>query len=401
MTRPLEGLVVVSLEQAVAAPLCSRHLGDMGARVIKVENVATGDFTRGYDGIVNGLGAHFAWLNRNKESLSVDLKQEAGRTVLEQLIGQADIVIQNLGPGAATRLGVAAADVVARHPSVIAVDISGYGVGGPFDARRAYDVLAQAEGGSCAITGFPGAPAKPGIPVADVGAAMYALSSILAALHARNSTGKGSAISVAMLDVIGEWMGFALNFARYGQSMVPDGVSSPTVAPYSSYPTNDGQTVVLGTTNDVEWARFAEMIGRRDLLEDATLASNALRVAVRQRLNAEVASWTSAHTLREIQAAADAAGIGHARLNQVADVLTHPQLTDRGRWVDCDSPVGPVTGLLPPPIADGWSARTDPIPDLGANSEQILAWLGYGRPEVESMLANRVIRRATPPASEL
>jgi itaconate CoA-transferase len=392
MSLPLEGLIVVSLEQALSAPFCTRHLGDLGARVIKVENVDGGDFARGFDDVVNGMSAHFTWLNRNKESVAIDLRTEAGRAVLHRLIAQADIVVQNLSPGAAARLGVAAADVVRTHPRAIAVDISGYGTGGPYDDRRAYDLLAQAEGGSCAMTGLPGQLAKPGVPAADLGASMYALTSILAALHARNATGQGAAISVSMLDVIAEWMGFALNQTRYGATPEPNGMSSPMVSPYGAYPTRDGHTVVFGTTNDGEFRRVAEMIGQGDLVTNPDYLTNADRKEHRERLDAIIAAWTSGHTLADVQAAADTAKIGHGRLNQLADVLTHPQLEARERWVDVDSPVGPVTSLLPPITGTDWKFRTDPIPGLGEHTTGVLSWLGYAPAEIDELLRAGVVR---------
>src|SRR5216683_4592421 len=252
--RSLAGITVVAVEQAVAAPLCTRHLGDLGASVIKVESRTGGDFARGYDDTVRGMAAHFVWANRNKESIALDLKHPRGREVLAGLVATADVVVQNLAPGAAARLGLDAAGLRARHPWLVTVDISGYGRGGPLQASRAYDLLIQSEAGSCAITGWPEAPAKPGIPVADIGAGMYALTSVLAALLVRERTGRGTTISVGLFDAVAEWMGFALNQARYGGvDPQPNGLSSPMVAPYGAYRTGDGQVLVLGTTNDREW----------------------------------------------------------------------------------------------------------------------------------------------------
>ncbi|ORA11276.1 formyl-CoA transferase [Mycobacterium arosiense ATCC BAA-1401 = DSM 45069] len=386
----------MSIEQAVAAPLCTRHLADLGARVIKIESVDGGDFTREYDNVVLGMAAHFVWLNRNKESVALDLKSSRGREVLEQLLGRADVVVQNLGPGAAKRLSIAAPDVVRRFPSVVAVDISGYGTGGPYDDRRAYDVLAQSEGGSCAITGWPGRPAKPGIPVADVGAAMYALTSILAALHARHDTGRGAAVSVCLLDVIAEWMGFALNQTRYGNAAPqPSGVSSPMVAPYGAYPTNDGDTVVLGTTNDAEFRRLAEMIGEPQLADDPSLIGNARRVNARRRLDETITRWTSQRSLTQVQTAAHEHRIGYARLNQVADVLSHPQLTERHRWVAVGSPVGPISALLPPFDSEQWTIRTDSVPALGEHSAAVLSWLGYPEPVIDELTAAGLVGTPT------
>jgi itaconate CoA-transferase len=379
MTRPLAGVLVVAVEQAVAAPICTRQLGDLGARVIKVENGIGGDFARDYDDVVHGMGAHFVWANRNKESITLDLKSERGREVLDRLIGRADVVVQNLAPGAAARLGLAAAELRARHPRLITVDISGYGVGGPYAAARAYDLLVQAEAGSCAITGTPDHPAKPGIPIADIGAGMYAVSSVLAALLVRERTGVGTAISIGLFDVVTEWLGFALNQARYaGVDVEPNGLSSPTVSPYGAYRTRDGHMFVLGTTNDREWQRLAEtVLGRPDLAADPRYATNRDRVARRAELDALIGEWVEQRSLAECRTAADAAGLGHARLNRPTELLDHPQLVERDRWVDVGSPVGALRALVPPPEVADWDWRLDPVPGLGEHTAAILAELGF------------------------
>jgi itaconate CoA-transferase len=391
--QPLRGVVVVAVEQAVAAPICTRHLGDLGARVIKVENRVGGDFARGYDDVVNGMSAFFAWANRNKESVALDLKHPLGRDVLDRLVGKADVVVQNLAPGAAARLGLDPAELRAARPSLITVGISGYGNGGPYAAARAYDLLAQAEVGSCAITSRPGEPAKPGIPIADIGAGMYALSSVLAALFVRERTGEGATISVALFDALAEWMGYALNLARYaGIDLEPNGVSSPAVAPYGSYRTLDGQTLVLGTTNDREWRRLAtDVLGRPDLAEDPRYATNGDRVARRGELDAVIGEWAAGLPLAECRKAAEAATIGHARLNRPTEVLVHPQLTERDRWREIGSPVGPVLGLLPPPESPDWDWRLDPIPALGEHTEVVLGELGFGASDLADLRAAGVI----------
>jgi itaconate CoA-transferase len=391
--QPLEGITVVTVEQAVAAPICTRHLGDLGARVIKVENRVGGDFARGYDDVVNGMSAYFAWANRNKESVALDLKHPLGADALGRLVARADVLVQNLAPGAAARLGLDPELLRAARPSLITVGISGYGDGGPMAKARAYDLLAQAEAGSLAITGFAGRPAKPGIPVADIGAGLYALSSVLTALFVRERTGAGAAISVGLFDVMAEWMGYALNLARYaGIDIEPIGVSSPAVAPYGAYPTADGQTIVLGTTNDKEWRRLAaDVLRRPDLADDPRYATNRDRVAHRAELDAVIGEWAAGLPLAECRTAAEAAALGHARLNRPTEVLEHPQLAERDRWREIGSPVGPVLGLLPPPESYDWDWRLDPIPALGQHTEAVLRELGFGDGELTAMRAAGVI----------
>ncbi|MBB5157325.1 CaiB/BaiF CoA transferase family protein [Saccharopolyspora phatthalungensis] len=372
---PLDGITVLTLEQAVSAPLCTRHLADLGARVIKIEHPAGGDSARHYDGAVRGLAAHFVWLNHGKESVALDLGVAEDRALFTGLLELTDVVVSNLAPGALGRLGLSPAGLVEEHPRLIVVDISGYGTGGPLDHKRAYDLLVQSEGGSCAITGRPGEPAKSGIPIADVGTALYAFSAVLTALYDRERTGRGTVVSVAMLDVIGEMMGFALNQVLHaGAEPEPVGMGSPMVAPYGAYPTADGHTVVLGTTSDREWRRLAsDLLCRPDLAADPRFVRNADRVRLRDELDAVLRAWCAERDLADIQRRADEAGIGNARLNGVRDLARHPQLADRKRWREVDSPVGGVPALLPPVISPDWNVRAGRVPALGADTDAVRA----------------------------
>jgi itaconate CoA-transferase len=392
-TLPLAGVTVVSFEQAVSVPFCSRMLADMGARVVKVEARGVGDFTRQYDRAVKGMAAHFVWLNRNKESLALDLKHPRAAGVLARLLSRADVVLQNLAPGAATRLGIAAEDVTARFPRIVAADVSGYGTGGPLDHKRAYDLLIQAESGACSITGWPGSPAKSGPPMADLATGMQTLTAVLAALFQRASTGAGAAIDIAMLDVMAEWMGFALQYTLHtGIERAPLGMGTPMVAPYGAYPTSDGELVVLGTTNNGEWDRLARrMLGRDDLADDPRYASNELRCERRDEIDVAVSDWTRLRTLEEVQTAADQAGIGNARYNTVRRVIEHPQLKARARWGTVESPVGALPTLLPPFSVPTWPGRLERIPEVGADTDAVLADLGYSADEIASLRADAVV----------
>jgi crotonobetainyl-CoA:carnitine CoA-transferase CaiB-like acyl-CoA transferase len=371
----LGGLTVVAFEQAVAAPYCTRLLADLGARVIKVERVGTGDTTRHFDDEADGLATYFVWLNRNKESVALDLKDPASRPVLDGLLDGADVVVQNLAPGSAAQLGLDATSLVAARPHLVAVDMSGYGPDGPNAHRRAYDLLAQSETGSCAATGWPGQPAKPGVPVADVGSALMAATSILAALNSRHHTGRGAALSINMFDVMADLLGFALLHARYtGRERPPNGLSSPVVAPYGAYPTRDGRTVVLGTTNDQEWQRLTRtVLGRADLADDPSYATTARRCERRAELDEVIAAWTAERDSEEVCRQAEAAGIGNAIYRTVLEAVDHPELVERQRWSTVDSPVGPVHSLLPPFASPGWSPRMDGVPGLGEHTDAVLA----------------------------
>ena len=396
MAAPLAGVTVVALEQAVSAPMCTRALADFGARVIKVENPDGGDFARYYDDVVHGQAAHFVWVNRGKQSVTLDLKSEAGRDILHQLLDRADVLVSNLAPGATARLGLSAADMAQRHPNVITLEIDGYGANGPLSHKRAYDLLVQAESGVCSVTGNPGAPAKPGPPVADVTSGLYAALSIMAVLIGRDRSAPAPApsVSVSLFDTMAEMMGYHLTYARHsGIDQQPLGMSSPAVAPYGAYPTGDGQTVVLGTTNDREWQRLArELLGRNDLADDPRFAGNADRVEHRTILDDAIAAWCARHDLAHIQAAADAAGIGNSRYNTPSDVLAHPQLAERNRWRNIDTPAGQIPSLLPPPVITGYEPPMGAVPGLGQHTEQVLGELGLTGEQIAGLRGQGVIR---------
>lgn len=385
---PLAGITVIALEQAVSAPMCTRTLADFGARVIKVENPQGGDFARDYDDVVHGLAAHFVWVNRGKESVTLDLKSPAGMAMLHRLLERADVLVSNLAPGATARLGLSPADVAERHPALIAVEIDGYGSGGPISHKRAYDLLIQAESGTCAVTGHPGAPAKPGPPVADVSTGLYAALSILALLCARarrpDTHAVGAAVSVSLFDTMAEMMGYPLTYTRHtGIDQQPLGMSAPSVAPYGSYRTADGQTVVLGTTTDREWQRLArDLVQRDDLADDDRFATNPGRVAHRDVLDEAIGAWCACHDLAHVQKTADEAGIGNARYNLPSEVLVHPQLSERGRWREIDTPGGPTQALLPPPIIAGFDPPMGAVPGLGQHTDTVLAELGLAVEEI-------------------
>ncbi|BBX23912.1 CoA transferase [Mycolicibacter terrae] len=396
---PLAGVTVVTLEQAVSAPMCTRALADFGARVIKVENPDGGDFARYYDDVVNGQAAHFVWVNRGKESVTLDLKSAAGRDILHRLLDRADVLVSNLAPGATARLGLSPADMARRHPNVIAVEIDGYGSGGPLSHKRAYDLLVQAESGVCSVTGNPGAPAKPGPPVADVTSGLYSALSIVALLAGRKGTDRDEpapSITVSLFDTMAEMMGYHLTYARHsGVDQQPLGMSSPAVAPYGAYPTADGHTVVLGTTNDREWQRLArELLGREDLAEDPRFAGNADRVAHRAILDEAIGDWCSRHDLAKIQDAADAAGIGNARYNTPSDVLGHPQLAERDRWRSIDTPAGPIPSLLPPPVIAGYDPPMGAVPGLGEHTDAVLGELGLTDTDIAALRGQGAIGQA-------
>ena len=384
--RILEGLTVVSIEQAVAAPFATRQLADLGARVIKVERPGPGDFARDYDETVFGMSSHFVWLNRSKESIALDLKSDAGQRAMKALVGTADVFVQNLAPGAAERLGLGAADLRAKHPGLIHVSISGYGSGGPYTTKKAYDLLVQCEAGLVSITGSADEPAKVGISVADIAAGMYAYTGVLTALLRKGRTGEGATLEISMLEALGEWMGFPMYYAWYGgQPPARSGASHASIAPYGPFPCAGGEHVFLGIQNEREWAVFADsVLGSPELVTDERFVTNSLRVTHRQALSAEIARAFSTVSADDAIDRLDAAGIANARLRDLAGLVAHEQLAARDRWREVASPVGPIKALVPPAMLDGDEPVMGPIPAPGQHTEQILAELGLSSADPSS-----------------
>jgi len=374
----LQGLTVVSIEQAVAAPLATRQLADLGARVIKVERPGAGDFARDYDETVNGMSSHFVWLNRSKESIALDLKTAHGRRAMDALVERADVFVQNLAPGAAERLGLGAAQLRLGHPGLIHVSISGYGSGGPYTMKKAYDLLVQCEAGLVSITGSAEEPAKVGISVADIAAGMYAYTGVLTALLRKGRTGEGATLEISMLEALGEWMGFPMYYTWYGgRSPARSGASHASIAPYGPFPCAGGEQVFLGIQNEREWAIFADLVLLTpELAYDQRFVTNSLRVAHREELTAEIARAFNTLSADDAIGRLDAAGIANARLRDLAGLVEHEQIAARNRWRVVDSPVGPIKALVPPATLDGEEPVMGPIPGPGQHTEQILAELG-------------------------
>ncbi len=393
MTRPLDGLTVITLEHAVAAPFATRQLADLGARVIKIERPGEGDFARKYDTRAKGEASYFVWINRSKESLTLDVKKPEAQVILNKLLAKADVLVQNLAPGAAARLGLGAEALRPQHPGLIVCDISGYGADGPYRDKKAYDLLIQAEAGLLSTTGTPDQVARAGISVADISAGMYAYSSILAALIQRGKTGKGSHIDVSMLESLGEWMGNPLYYAFEGQTPPPRaGASHPSIYPYGPFGTGDGKTVLFGLQNEREWATFCQkVLERPDVQTDERFDTNAKRSANRAELKAVIEELFKPFSASQVIAKLDAAGIGNAAVNTMADVWAHPQLAARGRWTEVASPVGTLPALLPPATSDQFSARMDPIPALGQHTDSILAELGYSTDDIAALRASGAV----------
>ncbi len=390
---PLDGITVVSVEQAVAAPFATRQLADLGARVIKVERPDGGDFARGYDTAARGLASHFVWANRGKESLAVNLKDPRGLAVVRRLIAEADVFVQNLAQGAAARLGLDATTLCAEHPRLIAVDISGYGAGGPYADKRAYDMLVQCEAGLVSVTGTPEQPVKSGIPAADIAAAMYAFSGVLAALVRRGTTGRGGPMEISMLEALAEWMGHPLHHTMHGGTPpVRTGLAHAVISPYDAYPTADGARVLLSVQNDREWRRLAEQVLKRpELGTDPAYATNAARTKRRAETDALVGEALGELTADEAIERLETAGIACARLRDLTEVADHPQLAARDRWREMDTPVGPLRTLLPPITLPGTAAAAGNVPALGEHTGALLRAVGKSDAEIAALRREGVI----------
>jgi len=392
--RPLSGITVVTLEHAIAAPFATRQLADLGARVIKIERPGVGDFARGYDERVRGLASHFVWTNRSKESLTLDVKHPKAQAILKRLIReQADVVVQNLAPGASARLGLSFAELSQVKPTIIVCDISGYGDNGPYREKKAYDLLIQSESGLLSITGTEQEPSKAGPSIADIAAGMYAYSSILAALMHRQSTGRGQHLDISMLESLGEWMNYPLYYAFEGASPPPrTGASHATIYPYGPFPAGDGKTVMLGLQNEREWSVFCEkVLLDPELSTDERFSSNSKRSAARIELRNLIVNAFSTLTAEQVVQRLDDAQIANARVNDMHDVWKHPQLQARKRWREVESPAGPIPALLPPGSWEEGEPRMDAVPALGEHTDAILSGLGYSQDEIASLRAAKAI----------
>lgn len=390
---PLSGITVVSLEHAIAAPFASRQLADLGARVIKVERPGDGDFARRYDTRVDGLASHFVWVNRSKESLTLDLKNEFAMSALQRLLEKTDVLLQNLAPGAAARIGLSYEQLNSKFPRLIVCDISGYGADGPDRDRKAYDLLIQSEAGFLSITGTPESPSKAGCSIADIAAGMYAFTSIQSALLLRERTGQGSGIDISMLESLAEWMGYPLYYSYKGASP-PEraGASHSTIFPYGPFQTGDGRSIMLGLQNDREWIAFCEKVLKNGAFAtDSRFKTNALRSANRAELTRLIEEVFSTLSASEVAVELNAADIANANMNDMHDLWNHDQLRARNRWVPVDTPVGPVPALKPPGRSTAYEPRMDAIPAVGAQTDTILKELGLDASTIERLRAAKAI----------
>lgn len=391
--RPLEGITVLSFEHAIAAPFCTRQLADLGARVIKVERPGVGDFARGYDERVRGMASHFVWTNRSKESLTLDLKGEGAQEVLQALLPEVDILVQNLAPGAAKRLGLSFEGLHEKFPRLIVCDISGYGEGGPYEKKKAYDLLIQSESGFISVTGTKDEMAKAGCSIADISAGMYAYSHILSALLWRERTGEGSHIDVSMLESMVEWMGFPMYYAFEDQTPpIRAGAAHAAIYPYGPFPVAGGQTVMLGLQNEREWKIFcADVLDQTDLAEDERFMNNTLRTQNRDALRTLIVECFSSQSKEQVIERLEAAGIANASVNDMKGVWEHPQLKARARWEQINSPVGEIPALLPPGRNNRYEYRMDAVPDLGEHTESILAEFDFSPAQIDVLKQNGVV----------
>jgi itaconate CoA-transferase len=385
--KPLDGVKVITLEHAIAAPFCTRQLADLGARVIKIERPGTGDFARAYDERVHGMASHFVWCNRSKESLTLDVKAPQAQGILERLLEDTDVLVQNLAPGAAARLGLSYQALRDRYPRLIVCNISGYGSDGPYRDKKAYDLLIQSESGFLSITGGQDSPAKAGCSIADIAAGMYAYTNILSALLQRAKTGLGREIDVSMLESMVEWMTYPLYYAFDGASPPPRaGAAHATIYPYGPFPAGDAKIVMLGLQNEREWSVFcAKVLLAPELATDPRFSSNSKRVATREALRDIIVTAFSKLTSEEVISRLDHAQIANARMNDMADVWAHPQLKERNRWVNIESPAGSIPALLPPGIDAASDVRLNPVPALGQHTEALLSELGFSTDAIREL----------------
>ncbi len=390
---PLEGITVVSLEQAIAAPFASRQLADLGARVIKVERPGDGDFARHYDKTVKGLSSHFVWANRSKESLTLDLKNDDGKNILQSLLQKADVFIQNLAPGALDRLGFTQEYIKNNFPHLIMCNISGYGSYGPYLHKKAYDLLIQCESGLTSITGTADTPSKSGISIADIAAGMYAYSGILTALIQKQKTNKGCILEVSMLEALGEWMGYPMYYKLYGGAEpARTGASHATIYPYGPFPTRDRQPIFLAIQNEREWGQFCQhVLLQADLATHANFSSNSQRVQNKPQLEAIILDIFHQLNSEEILARLEKANIANARLNNIGEFLEHPQLKARQRWQEVASPVGMIKALIPPVTTDQYEAVMNPIPAVGEHTLKIIKELGYDDEKIQQLQKDKVV----------